>query len=327
MKGICHWQMPFYFCTVQNGINRKKNTKTNHTLYILEMLTKEGMAILMNRIITDEMIRQYEKFLFEDEKRPATINKYVSDVKKLQVYADGREVSKKLMVEYKIYLLEEKHYKERSVNSYLVAANLFLHYMGWEDSVVKLNRIQCEIFSSTEKNLTKQEYKRLVNAARASGKKRLEMILQTICATGMRVGELRFVTVETVKKGFIEIRNKGKSRKILLSNKLRAGLMRYIKGNGIRSGLVFVTSGGKAIDRSNIWRDMKTLCRAAGVKEEKVFPHNLRHLFAQCFYKLEKDIAKLADVLGHSSIETTRIYIKTPGKEHLKLLEKMELVF
>lgn len=281
----------------------------------------------MERIITDELVTQYENYLFEDEKRPATIKKYVSDVRKLQTYACGREISKKLMVQYKSYLLEERCYKERSVNSYLVAANRFLQYMGWGDAVVKLNRMQCELFRSAEKTLTKQEYKRLVKTAQALGKRRLEMILQTICATGMRVGELQFVTVSAVKKGFLEIRNKGKSRKVLISNKLRVNLKRYIRKNGIVSGTVFVTAGGKAVDRSNIWREMKALCLAAGVEQTKVFPHNLRHLFAQCFYELEKDIAKLADVLGHSSIETTRIYIKTPGKEHLKLLEKMGLVF
>lgn len=281
---------------------------------------------MMKRIISGEMIEKYGDYLFEDEKRPATIRKYVSDIRKLQDYAGEREISKRLMIEYKTFLLEEKHYKERSVNSYLVAANRFLQYMGWGDAVVKLNRVQREIFCPAESMLTREEYKKLVGAAQALGKIRLQMILQTICATGMRVGELRFVTVSAVKKGFLEIRNKGKTRKVLISNKLRVSLKRYIRKNQIFAGSVFVTAGGKAVDRSNIWREMKALCRVAGVAGEKVFPHNLRHLFARCFYDLEKDIARLADVLGHSSIETTRIYVKTPGREHLKLLEKMGLV-
>lgn len=280
----------------------------------------------MERIITDELMMQYEEYLFEDEKRPATIKKYIGDIRKLQIYAAGRELTKKLMVEYKSYLMEERHYKERSVNSYLVAANRFLQYMGWGDVVVKLNRVQCEMFRPAEKTLTRGEYKRLVKTAQAVGKERLQMILQTICATGMRVSELQFVTVSAVNKGVLEIRNKGKARKVFMPNKLRVSLKRYIRKNGINSGTVFITTGGKAVDRSNIWREMKALCRMAGVEETKVFPHNLRHLFAQCFYEIEKDIAKLASVLGHSSIETTRIYIKTPGWEYLKMLEKMELV-
>ncbi|MCM1237512.1 MAG: tyrosine-type recombinase/integrase [Ruminococcus flavefaciens] len=281
----------------------------------------------MKRIITNEIIARYENYLFEDEKRPSTIKKYISDIRKLQSYAAGREVTKKLMVEYKSCLMEERGYKERSVNSYLVAANRFLQYMSWNDAVVRLLRIQREMFRPAEKTLTKQEYRRMVKTAQALGKERLQMILQTICATGMRIGELPFVTVAAVEQGFLEIRNKGKSRKILISNKLRVSLKRYIRKNGITHGIVFATAGGKVVDRSNIWREMKALCQAAGVAEAKVFPHNLRHLFAQCFYELEKDIAKLADVLGHSSIETTRLYIKIPGREHLKLLERMSLVF
>lgn len=280
----------------------------------------------MQRVITEEMLEAYENYLFEDEKRPATIKKYLGDIRKLQAYAGGREISKKLLVEYKAHFLEEGVYKERSINSFLVSANCFLQFMGWNDAVVKLNRIQREIFSPQEKNLTREEYIKLVRAARSNGKERMGMILQTICATGIRVGELKYVTVQAVKKGILEIRNKGKSRKVLLPNQLLVGLRRYIRENGISRGAVFITSGGRVVDRSNIWREMKSLCRTAGVQSEKVFPHNLRHLFARCFYELEKDIARLADVLGHSSIETTRIYIKSTGEKHLKQLERMGLV-
>lgn len=280
----------------------------------------------MQRVITEAMLEAYENYLYEDEKRPATIKKYLADIRKLQAYAGGKEISKKLLIEYKAHFQEEGKYKERSINSFLVSANCFLQFMGWNDAVVKLNRIQREIFSPQEKNLTREEYIKLVKAARKNGKERMVMILQTICATGMRVGELKYVTVQAVKKGVIEIRNKGKARKVFFPNQLLVGLKRYIRKNNISNGAVFITSGGRVVDRSNIWREMKSLCQAAGVQGEKVFPHNLRHLFARCFYELEKDIARLADVLGHSSIETTRIYIKSTGEKHLKQLEKMGLV-
>lgn len=281
----------------------------------------------MERVITDEMLGGYETYLYEEEKRPATIKKYLADVKKLQIFADGREITKKRMIEFKTYLMEERQYKERSVNSFLTAANCFLRYMGWNDTCVKLNRIQNEIFCQEERFLTKEEYRKLVEEAKREGRVRLAMILQTIAATGMRISELRFVTVKALERGCLEIRNKGKFRKVLLPHKLKILLRRYVKEIGIREGMIFVTAKGNAVDRSNIWREMKTICAAAGVEKEKVFPHNLRHLFAKCFYELEKDIAKLADILGHSNIETTRIYIKETGVKHLKQLEKMRLVY
>lgn len=281
----------------------------------------------MKRVITDELLNRYESYLYEEEKRPSTIKKYLTDVKKLQLFADGREITKKQMIEFKTYLMVEKQYKEKSVNSFLVAANCFLQFMGWNDACVKLNRIQNEIFCQEERFLTKGEYKKLVQAAQKEGKQRLAMILQTIAATGMRISELKFVTVKAVECGCFEIRNKGKFRKVLIPKKLKILLKGYVKKRGIRKGMIFVTANGRAVDRSNIWREMKTICAAAGVKKEKVFPHNLRHLFAKCFYELEKDIAKLADILGHSSIETTRIYIKETGMKHMRQLEKMGLVF
>ncbi|MCM1245118.1 MAG: tyrosine-type recombinase/integrase [Roseburia sp.] len=281
----------------------------------------------MKKIITEELLEQYETYLYEEEKRPATIKKYVADVRKLQAFAQGQEITKKRMIEFKAYLMEERQYKERSVNSFLVASNCFLQFMGWNDAKVRLNRIQNEIFCQEERFLSKEEYKKLVRTAKQSGKERLAMILQTIAATGMRIGELKFVTVEAVRRGCLEIRNKGKFRKVLLPKQLKISLIKYVKSREIESGMVFITVNGSAVDRSNIWREMKMLCTKAGVREEKVFPHNLRHLFAKCFYELEKDIAKLADVLGHSNIETTRIYIKETGIRHLRQLEKMGMVF
>lgn len=280
----------------------------------------------MKKIITEELLDNFQLYMREGEKSPSTIKKYMCDVRKLQKYAHGKEITKKMMVEYKAYLIEICHYKERSANSFLVAANSFLQFAGWNDLVVKSYKIQCEMFCPDERYLTKEEYKKLVNTAKALGKHRLAMILQTICATGIRVSELKYVTVQTVEKGIVNVRNKGKSRRVFLPKKLRIILKKYIKEHTIAEGCVFITSKGKAVERSNIWREMKAICEKANVDQSKVFPHNLRHLFAQNYYALEKDIVKLADIMGHNNIETTRIYIKSTEAEHLKLLEQMGLV-
>ncbi len=278
----------------------------------------------MKRMITKEMLLQYQEYLYEEEKTTATIKKYICDLKKLLDYASGKEITKRLMIGYKEDL--RKWYKLTSINSFLVAANRFFEYLGWYDLRVKTYRIQKEVFVPENRDLSRAEYKKLVQAALKKGKKRLAMILQTICATGIRISELSSVTVESVVEGIVEIYCKGKQRLVLLPKKLQRKLLRYIQGNGIVSGAVFCTSGGKAVDRSNVWKEMKLLGEEAEIPEEKVYPHNLRHLFAKEFYAVEKDIAKLADVLGHSSIETTRGYVKTTSIEHQKQLDKMKLV-
>lgn len=278
----------------------------------------------MKRMITKEMLLQYQEYLYEEEKTTATIKKYICDLKKLLDYASGKEITKRLMIGYKEDL--RKWYKLTSINSFLVAANRFFEYLGWYDLRVKTYRIQKEVFVPENRDLSRAEYKKLVQAALKKGKKRLAMILQTICATGIRISELSSVTVESVMEGIVEIYCKGKQRLVLLPKKLQRKLLRYIQGNGIVSGAVFCTSGGKAVDRSNVWKEMKLLGEEAEVPEEKVYPHNLRHLFAKEFYAVEKDIAKLADVLGHSSIETTRGYVKTTSDEHQKQLDRMKLV-
>ena len=280
----------------------------------------------MKRMITEEKILQYQEYLYEEEKTTATIKKYICDLKKLMDYLSGREITKKLMVEYKEALRKEKGYRLTSINSFLVAANRFFEYMGWYDLRVKTYRIQKEIFVPENRDLSKAEYKKLVQAAMKKGKKRLAMILQTICAAGIRISELSCVTVESVVKGIVEIYCKGKQRIVLLPKKLQKKLLRYIQEKEIKSGILFCTSSGKPVDRSNIWKEMKGLCEEAEVTEEKVYPHNLRHLFAKEFYAVEKDIAKLADILGHSSVETTRIYIKSTSAEHQKQLNMMGLV-
>ena len=279
----------------------------------------------MIRIITEEMLLQYKEYLYEEEKSESTIKKYIRDLKKLAEYAEGREVTKKLVAGYKKYLKEKKEYKLTSINSFLVAANRLFEYLGWYDLRVRTYRIQKEVFVPESRNLSKTEYKRLVKAALNKGKKRLAMIIQTVCATGMRISELAGVTLESVTEGVVEIYCKGKQRVILLPGKLRKKLLYYIKETGIVSGVVFCTSGGKAVDRSNIWKEMKLIGEEAGIYRGKVYPHNLRHLFAREFYAAGKDIAKLADVLGHSNIETTRGYIKTTSREHQRLLDQMGL--
>lgn len=266
------------------------------------------------------------EYLYEEEKSVATIKKYMCDLRKLKDYAGGRELTKTLIINYKEYLQKGRHYKTSSINSFLTAANGFFRFMEWYELHVKTIRIQKNIFLPKKKDLSKAEYKKLVKAAMRTGRDRLAMIIQTVCATGIRISELADVTVEGVRQGMVEVSCKGKRRIILLPSRLQKILLKYIDKAGIVSGPVFCTSKGNPVDRSNIWKEMRHLSGAAKVGKEKVFPHNLRHLFAKTFYSVEKDISKLADMLGHSSIETTRIYIMTSSDEHRKILDRMELV-
>ena len=280
----------------------------------------------MKRIITEPMLEKYKEYLKEEEKSRATISKYIRDIKKLLDYAGGREITKRLVLDYKEDLRINKKYKLSSIYSFLIAVNRFLEYMGWYGMRVKTYNIQREGFAPAGRDLSMQEYRKLVYAAKYKGKKRLAMVIQTICSTGIRICELSNITVDSVKQGIVDIYCKRKQRKVLLPKKLKNMLVKYIKENNINDGIVFCTSSGKALDRSNIWREMKALGGEANIVNEKVFPHNLRHLFAKTFYKIDKDIAKLADLLGHSSIETTRGYIMTTYEEHQKQLDSMELV-
>lgn len=277
------------------------------------------------RNITEEMLGDYKEYLMKEEKSKATIDKYMCDLRKLKDYADGREITKSLTIEYKENLRIEHQYEISSVNSFLVAMNRFFEFMGWYDARVKTYKIQRAAFAAENKYLSKEEYKRLVAAARKMGNIRLALILNTICATGIRISELSYITAEAVKRGKVVIHNKGKVRIILIPSKLQEVLRLYMAQNKIK-GVVFCTASGKPVNRSNVWREMKSLYSEADVEMDKIFPHNLRHLFAQCFYSIQKDMAKLADVLGHSSIETTRIYIRTTCEEHRKQLEMLELV-
>ena len=268
---------------------------------------------------------QYERYLREEEKAAATIQKYTSDLRKLAAYADGMPITKEIMLGYKQYL-KKKGYSAASINSYLVAANRFFEYMEWYGIRVKQLRLQREAYVPEERELTKTEYKRLVKTAKKMGKHRLAMIITTICATGIRISELSALTAAGVRRGVIYVDNKGKIRKVLIPVDLQKRLLLYMADNHIKRGVVFSTSKGNPVDRSNIWKEMKSICRESGVNDKKVYPHSLRRLFARIFYSMEKDIAKLADILGHGSIETTRIYIRTSSREYMRQMKRMDMI-
>lgn len=278
----------------------------------------------MSRIITDLMIEKFEVFLQTDEKSENTIEKYVRDVKAFSLFAQTCEISKAVAMAYKASLI--KNYEVSSANSMIAAVNAFLRYLGWIDCCIKQFKLQKKTFCSEEKELTKAEYVRLVDAARQKGNERLYLLLQTICGTGIRVSELQFITVEAVRRGEAVVTCKNKTRTVFIVRSLQKKLLNYIRERGMTTGCIFITRSGKPVSRCNIWREMKALCRQAEVSPDKVFPHNLRHLFARTFYGIEKDIAKLADILGHSSVNTTRIYIITTGAEHRRKMENMRLI-
>lgn len=280
---------------------------------------------MKGRILTSKAVQSFKKYLREEEKSANTIEKYLRDVRAFAEYLGGAEVTKEAVIAYKSKLLAES-YAVRSINSMLASLNGLFSFLGWTDCRVKSIKLQRQIYCPEEKELTKAEYMRLVNTAKQKGNERLNLILQTICGTGIRVSELQYITVEAVKCGEAIVSLKGKTRTIFIVRELRTKLLRYAAEQGITSGLIFITRTGKPMSRTNIWREMKSLCVQAGVNPQKVFPHNLRHLFARIFYGIEKDIAKLADILGHSSINTTRIYIITTGNEHRQRMESMRLI-
>ena len=275
------------------------------------------------RKITEEMLRSYHQYLLREEKSTATVEKYLRDVRAFAFYAGESEITKEVVLEYKREL-QEKEYAVRSINSMLASLNSFLIYMGWTDCKVKSFKLQRQVYCAEEKELTKAEYERLLKAAEKN--EQLRLVMQTICGTGIRLSELKFFTVEAVSRGEVIVNCKAKTRTILIPGKLRKRLLDYARKQKIRSGVIFLTRNGKPLDRKTIWAQMKGLCKAAGVNPSKVFPHNLRKLFARTFYGIEKDIAKLADILGHSSIDTTRIYIMTTGTEHRRKIERLGLV-
>ena len=280
---------------------------------------------MKKRIVNQKMRREFRTHLLLQEKSVATVEKYCRDVKMFSEFAGDRQITKEITILFKEQLIERK-YATRSINSMLASLNSFFEFLGWDDCKVRNIKFQKQIYCEEEKELTKAEYMRLVSAAKSQHNERLNLILQTICGTGIRVSELSYITVEAVKKGEAIVSCKAKTRRVFIVKELRKRLSRYAKERHIESGTIFVTANGKPMNRTNIWREMKSLCEEANVSPEKVFPHNLRHLFARTFYGIEKDIAKLADILGHSSINTTRIYIITSGEEHRRKLENMRLI-
>lgn len=274
--------------------------------------------------ISDEMVEQYRKKLVKDEKSRATIEKYIHDICELQKAMYGEAITKERVIYYKEQLIEQ--YAISSVNSILASINGFFKYMEWYDCVVKSMKVQRDSFRSSEKDLSKEEYYRLLESAKRKGKRRLHLLMQTICATGIRVSELRFVTVESLSTGQARVTLKGKTRTVILPIMLRRELRKYVREKHIVKGSIFTTRTGKPMDRSNICHEMKELCHEANVEREKIFPHNLRHLFACTYFSLEKDLPHLADLLGHSSINTTRIYTLVSKEEQARQIEMLGLV-
>lgn len=278
---------------------------------------------MQKRFITTSIIAAYKEYLISEERSPVTVEKYIRDVAAFAEYAQMTEITKDTVLAYKKQIMQ--NYAASSVNSMLSSINNLFAFLSWYDLKVKTLKIQRQIFCSEEKELTKAEYARLCKAAEMRNE-RLKLILQTICGTGIRVSELRYITVEAAKQGEAVVKCKAKTRVIFIVKELRKKLLRYAAEQNIKTGMIFITKAGKPINRTNIWREMKSLCKAANVNPQKVFPHNLRHLFARVFYGIEKDIAKLADILGHSSINTTRIYIVSTGTEHRRRMENMHLI-
>lgn len=269
-------------------------------------------------------VAEFVEHLRQEERCEATITQYRREVGSFLGWCGEREAEKETVIAYKEHL--QGQYKATTVNGKLAAINGFLEFIGLILCKVKQLKIQRQAYCPKEKELSKAEYRRLVDAARRKQNEKLALILETICSTGIRVSELKFITVEAVNAGQAAIRLKGKNRTVLLPTKLRKVLRSYIREQELTSGPIFVTRTGRPMDRTNVWKAMKALCEDAGVEPGKVFPHNLRHLFARCFYSIDKDIARLADILGHSSIDTTRIYIISSGEEHLRRMDGLGLV-
>ena len=276
------------------------------------------------RKITEETLAAFARQLGEEERSPATLEKYLREVRQFAAFLGGREVTRDLAAAWREELSARQ--SPATVNGKLTALDRLLAFLGWEDCRVKHLRVQRQLFRDSARELSREEYARLVETARRLGRGRLSLLMETICATGIRVSEVRYITAEAVREGRTEIALKGKIRTILLPGKLCRKLEKYAKKKKITSGELFLTRSGRPMSRKQIWAEMKGVCRAAGVAPSKVFPHNLRHLFARCFYRVSRHVAKLADVLGHSSIETTRIYLISTGAEHARTLDQLRLI-
>ncbi len=278
-----------------------------------------------NKIMISEQLASFRAYLQDEERSEATVEKYLCEVTQFAAWLNDTEVTKSAVAEWKEHLLTSG-YEPSTVNGKLTALDRFFDFMGWPDCKVKHLKLQRRLFRDDSRELTKTEYERLIATAEEMGKERLSLLMEAICGTGIRVSEVQYLTIEAAQQGKVEIYLKGKVRTILIPGKLCKKLLKYAKKHKIASGEIFLTRGGKSLSRKQIWAEMKALCKKAGVAPSKVFPHNLRHLFARTFYRVCRDVAKLADVLGHSSIETTRIYLISTGAEHAKTMDMLRLV-
>ena len=279
----------------------------------------------MERKLEAADIAAFRQHLLEEEREPATIEKYLRDVRGFAAWAREKPVTKETVTRWKEQLALSGC-QPVTINGKISAVNKFFAFLGWADCRVKYLKIQRRMFRNTERELTKDEYTRLVETAQSLGRERLSLLIETICATGIRVSEVRYITIESIQSGRADIALKGKIRTILLPGKLCRKLLKYARKKKIASGEIFLTRSGRGLSRRQIWAEMKAICARAGVEKTKVFPHNLRHLFARTFYRACRDVARLADVLGHSSIETTRIYLISSGVEHARQLERLGLI-
>ena len=275
--------------------------------------------------LTEERLSAYTRYLHAEERSPGTIEKYRRDTEAFCRWLSGAPVTREQIAAWKAFLLSQ-HYAPTTINSMLAALNGLFRFLGWDECRARFLKVQRRLFRDDRRELTREEYEQLLATSHALGRERLALLLETICATGIRVSEVKYITVEAAQAGRAEISLKGKLRTILLPGKLCRKLKKYARAQKTASGEIFLTRSGKSLSRRQIWAEMKRLCRAAGVAPSKVFPHNLRHLFARTFYKVCRDVVKLADVLGHSSIETTRIYLISTGAEHAEILRKMRLI-
>ena len=276
--------------------------------------------------LTNEQILAFSTALFQAERSQATVEKYLRSVRTFSLFLDGQPVTKDTVMAWKKHLQREEKYSSSTINASLAALNYLFNFLGWTDCRTHYLKIQHRLFRETGRELDRADYEKLIAAALGLGRERIALVMETICATGIRVGEVRYITVEAVRSGSATISLKGKIRTILLPGKLCKKLLKYARKHKTVSGEIFLTRNGTSLSRRQIWTELKRLCKSAGVESAKVFPHNLRHLFATIFYRACKDIVRLADVLGHSSIETTRIYLVTSGAEHARQLERLGLV-
>lgn len=275
-------------------------------------------------ILTDKSIKRYIEYLHEQERSESTIKSYKRELMSLQLFLDCQPVTKDRLLSYKTMLTSQ--YAPTTCNVSIAAINSYIKYIGRPDLTLKPLKIQKQIYETADKELTRKEYDKLIRVANINGQERLSLIMQTICSTGIRVSELQYITVEAIKEGKTIATNKGKSRIVFIPNTLQKLLKKYVVNSNITSGPIFITRSGKPLDRSDIWKSMKQLCSIAKVNPEKVYPHNLRHLFARTYYTQYKDLSRLSDILGHTNVSTTKIYTKESGAVHARQIAALGLV-